>query len=279
MEKTIWNGTLELGEIVIPVGLATAVRERESDLRTLHAACKTPIAMRPYCALDKKLLEPEELLRAFEIAPGAGFLPCSPDDLSAVKEPDTRRIPIGFFTPAPTIDPRLVKKHYHLIPSSEIGLDGYTLLARAIAAENVAGIVRFNWRGEKIAALTSHQGLLDLAVLYCHEDLAVDDPAQLAAELAVDDDRPLSDDLVDLARRLVYRHTRDLDPDTDLVSEERARMTLLRECLLAKKPVTRPAMKKHEKAATPTADLAGALKRSVQTAPPRRRARTTVTAR
>lgn len=262
---TIWNGTLELGELVIPVGLASAVREYNAELRTLHVACKTPIRLRPYCQVDEKLLEPEELVRAFEIAPGEGFLTPLSDDLSAVKEPDTRRIPISCFTPTSAIDPRLVKKHYHLIPSSEIGLDAYALLVCAIAEQNVAAIVRFAWRGEKIAAITSHEGLLDLAVLYFAEDIVESDVWQLADQLGVQT-RPLSDDLLKLARKLVDRHTRPLN-DVDLASEERPRMTALRQQLLDNKPVTRPAVKKAKEAAAPTADLAGALKRSVKQAP------------
>jgi len=283
MERTLWNGTLELGELVIPVGIATAVREHETELRTLHAACETPISLRPYCQLHEKLLEPEELIRAFEIAPGGGYQTPSADDLSAVKEPETRRIPIECFTPAAAIDPRLVKKHYHLVPSSPIGFDAYCLLVCAIAELDVAGIVRFTWRGEKIAAIGSHAGLLDLAILYFGEDLVHDDPWQLAADLGVDaETRTVSDHLLDLTRQLVYRHTRPLNPDIDLASRERPRMLELRERLLAGKPISRPAVKQHQEPADrpPTVDLAATLKRSVKAAPARRRPRkTTATTR
>jgi DNA end-binding protein Ku len=279
MERALWKGTLELGELVIPVGIATAVRENETDLRTLHAACMTPISQRPYCQVDEKLLEPEELVRAFEIAPGAGFQPASADDLSAIKEPDTRRIPISCFTPSTAIDPRLVKKHYHLIPTSGIGLDAYALLVCAIAEQDVVAIVRFAWKGDKVAAVSSRDGLLDLAVLNFAEDLVVDDIYQLAAELGVDaETRTVSDELLELARQLVYRHTRPLGKD-DLASRERPRLLDLRERLLAGKPIQRPVQKNKNTApaAPPTVDLAATLKRSVKQAPRRKAPRATAT--
>lgn len=274
MGNTLWNGTLELGELVVPVGISAAIREHAADLRQLHAACSTPVSMRAYCALDEKLLEPEEIVRAFEIAPGGGYLTPSPDDLSAIKEPDTRRIPISAFTPSTAIDPRLVKKHYHLIPTDGIGLDAYYLLVCAIAELDVAALVRFTWRGEKIAAIRSHAGLLDLALLHFAEDLVEPDPWKLAAELGVEA-RPISDELLDLARNLVDRHTRPLNA-ADLASRERPRLLELRESLLAGKPIVRPAVKENERAA-PTVDLEGALRRSVKQAPARRRRRAAAT--
>jgi Ku protein len=250
MERSLWNGTLELGELVIPVGIATAIREPDPDLRQIHAACNTPISLRPYCQLDEKLLEPEEIVRAFELAPVGGYQAPSADDLSAIKEPDSRRIPIACFTPTAAIDPRLVKKHYHLIPSSPIGLDAYCLLRDAIAAENVAAIVRFAWKGDKVAAIGSHQGLLYLAVLHFAEDLVADDPSNLATEFGVDaESRMVSDELLELARQLVYRHTRPLGEDDP------------------------------EPAAAATVDLAATLKRSVKQAPVRRKPRKTAAAR
>lgn len=279
MERSLWNGTLELGELVIPVGIATAVREPETDLRQIHAACSSPISLRPYCVTDEKILEPEEIVRAFELAPGGGYQAPSADDLSAIKEPDTRRIPISCFTPASAIDPRLVKKHYHLIPSSPIGLDAYCLLRDAIAAEDVAAIVRFAWKGDKVAAIGVHAGLLDLAVLHFAEDLAVDDPGKLAEELGVES-RTVSDELLELARQLVYRHTRPLRED-DLASRERPRLHALRESLLAGKPVARPVQKDKdaEPAVPATVDLAATLKRSVKQAPRRKAARAAASAR
>jgi len=275
VEKLLWKGTLELGELVVPVGLATAVRDPETGLRQIHAACGSPIRMLPYCEVDEDLLEPEEIALAFEIAPGGSFQAPLPDDLSAIKEPDSRRIPIGCFTPSASIDPRLVKKHYHLLPSSPVGLDAYVLLRSAIADLDVAAIVRFNWRGDKVAAIESRDGLLDLAVLYFHEDLAEAKPADLADRLGVKT-RPVSDELLELARELVHRHTRRLVPEKDLVGLEQPRLLELRERLLAGEPFIRPTVKKDERAARPIADLEGALRRSVKQAPRRHKARARV---
>lgn len=272
----IWGGTLELGDIAIPVGLASTIRDGSEHLKRLHAACSSPVALRTYCELDQALLQPDEIVEAWEVAPGE-YLVVDEDARSALKPVESRRIPIGGFVTTGSIQPALVRKRYYLVPSSIVAWRAYFLLAAAIAELDVAGLVRFTWRGEQLGAVTSREGHLELATLHPAEDLV-----GLDEELAVQVDaiESIDDELLELGRELVDRHTRPLRPD-DLASHERPRVRALLERLLAGEQIIRPepAVDEHERPAA-AADLEGALRRSLKQAPPRpRRRRAAVPAR
>lgn len=265
--RTLWNGTLELDEIAIPVGLAPTVSDKGERLRRIHVGCGSRVSMRGYCERHEQLLDAGEIVDAWEISPGE-FVVVDKDTKAALEPVETRRMPIGVFVPAAAIPPALVRKRYQLIPSSTIGVRAYFLFAAAIAELDVAGLVRFTaWRSEQLGALVSHDGCLELHALHFGEDLA--EPAELSP--LIDATGPVEEQLLELARELVDRHTRPLKPG-DLESLERPRVRAMLERLLAGEEILRPTPVVQEDEGPATgADLEGALKRSLKQAPRRRR--------
>lgn len=274
MAKTLWNGTLELDEIAIPVGLAATVSDKSEGFRMLHAdGIPHRIAMRPYCESHEKLLEPDEIVRGWELSPGQ-YVVVDGAARDALERVESRRMPIDAFVPAAALEPALIRKRYQLIPSSTVGARAYFLFAAAIAELDVAGLVRFTWRSEQLGAVHSRAGRLELHSLHFGEDLV--DPEDLGP--LIDASGPIDDRLLELARDLVDRHTRKLEPG-DLNSIERPRVRELLEKLLAGQEIVRPdAPVEQDQGPTAPAELEGALRRSLKQAP-RRRRRTTAAAR
>lgn len=268
--KTLWNGSLELGELVIPVGLAATVSDRSPRFRRLHVACSTPVAHRPWCDRDQQLLDETDIAAAWEVAPGE-FLVLTDDERAALEPVESRRMPIDCFVPAGEIDELLVRKRYQLVPSkTTIGRRGYQLLAAAISDLQVAGLVRFvAWRGEQLATITSDGDLLQLATLHFTEDLL--------ARPTFDPVDQLDDRLHQLARELVTRHTRKLRCG-DLDSLDRPLIRRLLDAKLAGEPIIRPAVQEDERATVASLDLETTLQRSLKKAPRRRSRRTAATA-
>lgn len=264
--KTLWNGTLELDEISIPVGLAAKVSDKGERLRRIHVGCGSRVTNRGYCERHEQLLDPGEIVDAWEISPGE-YIAVGQDAKAALEPVETRRMPIGAFVAAEAIPPALVRKRYQLIPSSTVGVHAYFLFAAAIAELDVAGLVRFTaWRSEQLAALHSRDGGLELHALHFGEDLV--EPLELGP--LVDQAGPVDDGLLELARDLVDRHTRPLQPG-DLESLERPRVRAMLERLLAGEEILRPEPAPVQEDKGPPADLEGALRRSLKQAPRRRR--------
>lgn len=274
MAKTLWNGTLELDEIAIPVGLVATVSDRSERFRRIHKDCGCRVTMRGYCERHEQLLDPDEILDAWEVAPGE-YLPLDPDARSALGPAETRRVPISAFVPAGAIPAELVRKRYRLVPSAAAGAHAYFLFVAAIAELDVAALIRFTaWRSEQLAAIHSRAGALELHSLHFAEDLVESDDT---LDRLVDDTGPIDDRLLELARDLVDRHTRPLQPG-DLDSLERPRVRALLEQLLAGEPILRAATVQQDERPATGRDLEQALRRSLKTAPRRRRRRAAATA-
>lgn len=269
--KAIWQGTLELGDVAIPVGLVPTVRDGGEKLKRLHQACATPLALRSWCVTDEELVDEVDVVQAWEVAPGE-YLVLDPAETAALKPEETRRVPIGCFFPIDELEPVFVRKRYWLAPSkSPVGRSAYAIFAEAMYSLEAAALTRFAWRGEKLAAVYSTGTLLELLVLHFREDVDVAGGEQI--ELV---DAAAPGDQVDLARQLIGRHTRPLK-DGDLDSIERPRMRALLEAKLAGQPIVRPAPPVDEGPAAISADLAAALKSSLKKAPRARRSRASAT--
>jgi len=268
--KTLWNGVLELGEVAVPVGIAATVRDGGEKLRRLHEACATPVSLRSYCGRDEQLLDDGDVVQAYEVAPGE-YLVLTPDETAALKPAESRSMPVQLFVDAVDLDALLVRKHYRLVPSkSSIGRRAYAVLAEAMYELGAVAIVRFTaWQSEQLAAVASGDGiLLGLVTMHFAEDLVPD--GELLDELLADQDDPAAAE-VDLARRLIARHTRRLKP-ADLASLERPRVRELLEAKLAGQPIVRPEpASRTEPSVVAGGDLAGALERSLKKAPRGRR--------
>jgi DNA end-binding protein Ku len=267
--RSIWQGTLELGDVTIPVGIVPTVRDGGEKLKRLHEACKTPISLRSFCAREEELVEAADVVQAWEVAPGE-YLVLEPEETAALQPEETRRVPIGCFFAIDDLDPVFVRARYWLAPSkTPVGRRAYAVFAEAMHELDVAALARFTWKGEKIGAVYSTGGsVLELLVLHFAEDVL---PAEPILDELADAASPAPE--VDLAKLLIGRHTRDLDAAADLVSVERPRMRELLEAKLAGQPIVRS-----DTAPPPepggAGDLTAALKSSLKHAPrARRRAR------
>lgn len=92
--RTTWNGSLSFGLVTIPVGLAPATKPaaRQLDLsfRLLHRECKTPIRQKRWCPKHERDLEPDEIVKGWEVAKGQ-FVLVEESDLEALEGADDTR--------------------------------------------------------------------------------------------------------------------------------------------------------------------------------------------
>src|SRR5260370_19924178 len=68
--RTIWNGSISFGLVNIPIGLALATQRNDVAFRTLHRECGTPIKQKRWCPFHERDVEPEELVKGWEVAKG-----------------------------------------------------------------------------------------------------------------------------------------------------------------------------------------------------------------
>src|SRR6476646_3111410 len=175
--RTTWTGSLSLGPVTIPVGLApaTAPKARASDVtvRPLHRECGTPIKQKRWCPLHDREVSNDELVKGWEVSRGQ-FVIVEDADLEAIEQRDTSRaIEISRFVPLGEVDPLFFDRTYFLAPSSaEAQRRPYVLLLDAMKETGMAAIGRMVIRGNENLVLIRPRGdALALETLFLAEDV------------------------------------------------------------------------------------------------------------
>ena len=260
--RTTWNGSLSFGLVTIPVGLAPATKPaaRQSDVsfRLLHRECKTPIRQKRWCPKHERELDPDEIVKGWEVAKGQ-FVLVEESDLEALEgADDSRAIEITRFVPLADVDPIYFDRTYFLVPASAPAAGRpYTLLLAAMRESGTAALGRFVRAGKESLCLVRAKGdALALETLFLAEDVysqaeigeAVEGVAVKEAEL-------------ELARQVIASLAGEFDPAA-LVSEYRRDVRALLEAKLRGEEIVTP----EPVADVPVLDLMEALRRSVAAA-------------
>ena len=260
--RTTWNGSLSFGLVSIPVGLAPATKPaaRTSDVsfRMLHRECGTPIKQKRYCPVHDRDLEPDEIVKGFEIAKNQ-FVFVEEADLEALAQhDDSRSIEITRFVDAAEVDPIFFDRTYFLVPAqAPAARRPYVLLLNAMTESGMAALGRFVQQGkEKFCLIRAKDDALTLETLF----LSADVYSQAEIGEAVDEVEVKDTELA-LARQVISSLAAEFDPD-DLQSEYRGNLRAMLEAKAAGQEITTP----EPVAETPVIDLMEALRRSVEEA-------------
>src|SRR5436309_4863164 len=258
--RTIWNGSLSVGLVTIPVGLApaTAPKARASDVsfRTLHRECMTPIKQKRWCPLHDREVSNDEIVKGWEVSKGQ-FVIVEDADLEAIAEHDTSRaIAISRFVPLDEVDPLFFDRTYFLAPSSaEAQRRPYVLLLKAMNETGMAAIGRMVIRGNENFCLIRPKGdALVLETLFLAEDVR----SQAEIDEAVSGTE-VKDAELKLAQQVMESLVAEFDP-SELHSQYRSDLRQMLEAKLDGQEIAKP----EPVPETPVVDLMEALKRSVE---------------
>src|SRR5918911_4406007 len=111
--RTIWNGSISFGLVNIPIGLALATQRDDVSFRTLHRECGTPIKQKRWCPQHQREVEPDELVKGWEVAKGQ-FVLVEESDLEAVALPRSQSIEIPRFGALADVEPVYFDPTYYL---------------------------------------------------------------------------------------------------------------------------------------------------------------------
>jgi DNA end-binding protein Ku len=204
--RSLWNGTLTLGLITVPVKLYSATQSKAISFKQAHAPDGSAVQHRRFCAKEDREIPYGEIAKGFEVAAGEYVL-LEKDEVKAAAGARTHVVDIEELVPAADIDPAHYDTTYWLGPG-KAGDDAYRLLARALEEAGKVGIGRFTFHDrERIAGIRAAGGLLRLHTLRIAEE--VRDPGDVEYEPSR---KAPSDREVDMAGRLVESLHEDFDP-------------------------------------------------------------------
>src|SRR2546429_3265899 len=168
--RPIWSGTISFGLVSVPVRMFPATESKELRFHFLDKKDLTPIAYEKVRRDDRERVDPDEIVRGFEIEKGR-YVPVEDEDLDRLDIELTHSIDILDFVDLEEIDPIYFRKAYYLLPA-EGAQKPYTLLVRALDETGKVGIAKVVIRNKQhLAALRTYEGLLVLETMYYDDEV------------------------------------------------------------------------------------------------------------
>jgi DNA end-binding protein Ku len=263
MPRSIWSGTISFGLVSVPVRMFTATESKELKFHFLDKKDLAPIGYDKVRKDTGKHVDPDEIVRGFEIEKGR-FVPLEDEDLDRLDIELTHSIDICDFVDLEEIDPIYFRKAYYLLPDKGAEKP-YRLLVKALAETGKVGIAKVVIRNKQhLACLRTYEGLLMLETMYYPDE--VKNPASLDGDLGK---AKLSKAEVDMAKSLVENLSEPFKPEK---YDDTYRKELL--SLIRKKAKGQKLPEPEEAEEGEVVDLMAALRESVEkTARGRRKAR------
>ena len=181
--RTIWNGSISFGLVNIPIGLALATQRTDVSFRTLHRECGTPIKQKRWCPHHEREVEPDELVKGWEVAKGE-FVLVEESDLESVALQRSQSIEILRFVELEDVDPVYFDRTYYLAPAAaDAARRPYVLLLRAMQETGMAAVGKFVlWGKENLCLIRAQGDALALETLFFADDVRSKNEIEEAVE-------------------------------------------------------------------------------------------------
>jgi DNA end-binding protein Ku len=168
--RSIWSGTLSFGLVSIPVRMFTATESKELKFHFLHKKDLSPIGYDKVRKDTGEHVDPDEIVRGFEIEKGR-FVPLDDEDLDRLDIELTHSIDICDFVDLDEIDPVYFRKAYFLLPDKGAEKP-YRLLVKALEETGKVGIAKVVIRNKQhLAAVRPYEGRLLLETMYYPDEV------------------------------------------------------------------------------------------------------------
>ena len=168
--RPIWSGTISFGLVSVPVRMFSATESKELRFHFLHKKDLAPIGYDKVRKDTGKHVDPDDVVRGFEIEKGK-YVPIEDEDLDRLDIELTHSIDICDFVDLDEIDPIFYRKAYYLLP--EDGAEKpYRLLVRALEETGKVGVAKVVIRNKQhLAALRPYDGVLLLETMYYADEV------------------------------------------------------------------------------------------------------------
>jgi DNA end-binding protein Ku len=248
--RSIWRGTISFGLVSVPVRMFTATESKELRFHFLHKDDLSPIGYDKVRKDTGEHVDPEDIVRGFEIEKGR-YVPLDDEDLDRLDIELTKSIDICDFVDIDEIDPIYFRKAYYLLPE-EGAEKPYALLVRALEETGKVGIAKVVIRNKQhLAALRPVDGTLVLETMYYADEIRKPEKVKTSGDLRKPE--------VDMAKSLVENLSEPFDPEKYDDTYRKELLDLLRAKAKGQK-LPEPS----EEAPGEVVDLMAALRESVE---------------
>jgi DNA end-binding protein Ku len=177
MARSIWNGTIMLGRIPVPVKVYSATENHTIHFHQVHATDGEQLHQRRVCAKEGKEVPYEQIVKGYERS-GGEYVVLSQDEIAAAAGDRAHVIELEEFVVTDAIDPDFFERTYHLGAQDEDARAPYRLLHDALARTERAGIGRWVFHNrEYLVTVRARDGVVTLQTMRFADELV--DPGGL----------------------------------------------------------------------------------------------------
>ena len=253
MPRAIWKGAVSFGMVSIPIKMYTATDEKDVSFNLLHKKDGERIKQQRYCPADDAVIEWNDVVRGYEIAPDQ-YVIMDPEDFEKVPVDTTHTIEITDFVPSEQIDPIYYQKTYYLEPEKISGKP-FALLREVLKDSKLVALAKVTLRQkEQLCTLRVYNNTISLETMFYADEI------RSTEEMEVPDDITLGEKEMTMAKSLVDMLSGNFEPERYHDNYREALLELI-EKKSEGQEITRPAP-----VAGKVTDLMEALRASVEAA-------------
>ncbi len=250
--RSIWKGAITFGLITIPVGLYTAVEEKDFRFNQLHGKDNGRIKYKRVCSVCGEEVPFDEIVKGYEFEKG-NYVVFTEEEMDAIPADSIKAIDVVAFVPLEEIDPVYFQKPYYVAPEPS-GVKAYKLLEKAMNESGRIGIAKVTLREkERLATLRVRDGIFILETMHWPDEIRTPDFADLEKNVEI---RPQE---LSMAKSLIENLSDTFQPD-EFHDEYRERLEAAVQAKIEGQEVAVEATKEP----TQILDLMEALKASVE---------------
>jgi DNA end-binding protein Ku len=174
MPRSIWNGTLSVGVVHVPVKLYSATESKTIHFHEVHLEDGARIEHRRFCAKEDREVPYEEVVKGYEVASGE-YVVLDKDEIKAAAGGTGHIIEVDRFVCTDAIDPVFFARTYYLGAGAKAD-DAYRLLHDALEHTGRAAVGRFTFHNrEYVAVIRPFDAVLALHTLRFADELVAGD--------------------------------------------------------------------------------------------------------
>jgi DNA end-binding protein Ku len=202
--RSIWNGTISLGTIAVPVKVHSATESRTVRFHQVHEPDGARIEHKRIGA-DGEEVPYDEIVKGYETSSGE-YVVLDKEEIDAAAGERSRLLDIEEFVDAAEIDPVFFDRTYYL--GSRDADDAYRLLHAALDRTGKAAIARWVFHNrEYLVAIRSIGPVLALHTMRFHDELVDASDLDISAP-----QRKPTDKEIKMAGALIDTLHEDFDP-------------------------------------------------------------------
>jgi DNA end-binding protein Ku len=204
--RSIWKGAITFGLITIPVGLYTAIEEKDFRFNQLHGKDNGRIKYKRVCSVCGEEVSYDEIVKGYEFEKG-NYVVFTEEEMDSIPADSIKAIDVVSFVPLEEIDPVYFQKPYYVAPEPS-GVKAYKLLEKAMNESGRIGIAKITLREkERLATLRVKDGVFILETMNWPDEIREPDFADLQKDVEI---RPQE---LSMAKSLIENLSDTFQPD------------------------------------------------------------------